>query len=406
MEKKSKERTERRKEIVYLREKENKVEIVEKEREEKRDNTRGNSFLSLGIVNSRTVPVADQEICRRLETYIASSTGEDAIAIEVEESITNSECHNVDATMSSIKTSNTTGTNRILPALSRFKYEYFVAGISGGVVSTLTLHPLDLIKIRLAVNDGRSSIPQYTGIVNAFKQIMKSEGIRGFYRGVTPNVLGSGCSWGLYFFFYNNIKTWIQGGNAKKPLGPSMHMLAAADAGILTLLMTNPIWVVKTRLCLQYVEDKNLAESKRYTGVTDALLKIYRTEGIRGLYKGLVPGMFGVSHGAIQFMTYEEMKNKYNIYQNVPIDTKLNMFEYILFAAVSKVIAAAVTYPYQVLRARLQDHHLDYRGTWHCIQVTWRSEGFRGFYKGLSPYLIHVTPNICVIFFAYEKLSE
>lgn len=136
---------------MYLRKKENKVEIVEEEREDKRDNnTRGNSFLFLGIVNSRTVPVADQEICRRLETYIASSTGEDAIAIEVEESIANSECHNVDATMSTIKTSNTTGTNHVLPALSRFKYEYFVAGISGGVVSTLTLHPLDLIKIRLA----------------------------------------------------------------------------------------------------------------------------------------------------------------------------------------------------------------------------------------------------------------
>lgn len=33
--------------------------------------------------------------------------------------------------------------------------------------------------------------------------------------------------------------------------------------------------------------------------------------------------MFGVSHGAIQFMTYEEMKNKYNQYRNVPIDTKM-----------------------------------------------------------------------------------
>lgn len=33
--------------------------------------------------------------------------------------------------------------------------------------------------------------------------------------------------------------------------------------------------------------------------------------------------MFGVSHGAIQFMTYEEMKNKYNDYRNVPINAKM-----------------------------------------------------------------------------------
>lgn len=40
-------------------------------------------------------------------------------------------------------------------------------------------------------------------------------------------------------------------------------------------------------------------------------------------WQGFVPGMFGVSHGALQFMTYEEMKNKYNEYRNVPINTKL-----------------------------------------------------------------------------------
>lgn len=41
------------------------------------------------------------------------------------------------------------------------------------------------------------------------------------------------------------------------------------------------------------------------------------------LLQGLVPGLFGVSHGAIQFMVYEEMKNKYYNYLDVPIDTKL-----------------------------------------------------------------------------------
>lgn len=83
---------------------------------------------------------------------------------------------------------------------------------------------------------------------------------------------------------YNTIKTWIQGGNAKTPLGPGMHMLAAAEAGVLTLMMTNPIWVVKTRLCLQY-SGENIAENMRYRGMVDGLSKIYKNEGFKGLYR-------------------------------------------------------------------------------------------------------------------------
>lgn len=63
-----------------------------------------------------------------------------------------------------------------------------------------------------------------------------------------------------------------------------MHMIAAAEAGILTLVMTNPIWVVKTRLCLQYGRDMQTPET-RYNGMIDALAKIYRQEGVRGLYR-------------------------------------------------------------------------------------------------------------------------
>lgn len=61
-------------------------------------------------------------------------------------------------------------------------------------------------------------------------------------------------------------------------------MLAASEAGILTLLMTNPIWVVKTRLCLQYDNVIDGKSDKNYRGMCDGLMKIYRTEGIRGLY--------------------------------------------------------------------------------------------------------------------------
>ncbi|KAK6619693.1 hypothetical protein RUM43_012450 [Polyplax serrata] len=308
-------------------------------------------------------------------------------------------------------TMKSSSTNRFIPdnfpKLPNLRYEHFLGGISGGVTSTLILHPLDLIKIRFAVNDGRSThTPQYANVRNAFKLIVKEEGIRGLYKGVTANIWGSGSSWGLYFLYYNSLKIWLQDGDSKQPLGSLLHMFAAAQAGLFTLIMTNPIWVVKTRLCLQRDVVPGGNSSQTYNGMIDGLVKIYRNEGMRGLYKGFVPGLFGVSHGSIQFMVYEEMKNSYNKNLNRPINEKLTTPYYLSFAAISKLIAAAVTYPYQVVRARLQDQNHSYAGTLDCIRKIFRYEGLSGFYKGMVPYALHVTPNVCVILLIYEKFSE
>lgn len=62
-------------------------------------------------------------------------------------------------------------------------------------------------------------------------------------------------------------------------------MVAAAEAGILTLVMTNPIWVVKTRLCLQYEGMPVTNSQSKYGGMVDGLSKIYKHEGVRGLYR-------------------------------------------------------------------------------------------------------------------------
>lgn len=163
-------------------------------------------------------------------------------------------------------------------------------------------------------------------------------------------------------------------GDDRVNLGPSRHMLAAAEAGMLTLALTNPIWVVKTRLCLQYgnLDAMSLPAYKRYHGMFDAFKKVYRYEGFQGFYKGFVPGIFGVSHGAIQFMAYEHLKTLYLERYNLPVETKLGTVDYLSMAALSKLFAASITYPYQVVRARLQDQHTNYTGLLDVIKRTWR----------------------------------
>jgi solute carrier family 25 folate transporter 32 len=80
--------------------------------------------------------------------------------------------------------------------------------------------------------------------------------------------------------------------------------------------------------------------------------------------------------------------------------------------AISKIFATIMTYPYQVIRSRLQNQRDGttscplYRGVLDVIRQTWKYEGLRGYYKGLVPTVVRVTPASCVIFVVYEKLFK
>ncbi|XP_026878716.2 solute carrier family 25 member 32a [Electrophorus electricus] len=293
-------------------------------------------------------------------------------------------------------------TANLLRLFKHIKYENLAAGLSGGVISTMVLHPLDLVKIRFAVSDGLSFRPHYNGILHCMKSIWKVDGIRGLYQGVTPNIWGTGASWGFYFLFYNAIKAYIQE-SRQSELSAVEHLVSAAEAGILTLCLTNPVWVTKTRLVLQYNAEP---DGKQYKGMLDALVKIYRHEGIPGLYRGFLPGLVGTSHAALQFMTYEGLKREQNRYKEMPSEALLSPLEYITMAAISKIFAVATTYPYQVVRARLQDQHSNYSGIVDVIRRTWRNEGMEGFYKGMVPNLVRVIPACCITFLVYENVSR
>jgi solute carrier family 25 (mitochondrial folate transporter), member 32 len=97
-------------------------------------------------------------------------------------------------------------------------------------------------------------------------------------------------------------------------LSSAEFLAASGIAGVATAVCTNPIWVVKTRML---ITDRSSMDSyksllgrnpSRIAIMADGIRQIFRTEGVRGFYSGLTPSLIGVSHGAVQFMFYEELK--------------------------------------------------------------------------------------------------
>ncbi|XP_021908225.1 folate transporter 1, chloroplastic isoform X1 [Carica papaya] len=294
---------------------------------------------------------------------------------------------------------------------SHWQWENAAAGAVAGFATVAAMHPLDVVRTRFQVHDGRASnLPTYKNTVHAVLTIARFEGLRGLYAGFYPAVLGSTVSWGLYFFFYGRAKQRYARGRDDK-LSAGLHLASAAEAGGLVCLCTNPIWLVKTRLQLQ----NPLHQTRQYSGFYDALRTIMREEGWRALYRGIVPSLLlQVSHGAIQFTAYEELRTVFVGLKEMKRNSGdqhdlLTSIDYAILGGSSKVAAILFTYPVQVIRARLQQRPNKngtprYMDSWHVIKETARFEGLRGFYKGVTPSLLKNVPAASITFIVYENV--
>jgi solute carrier family 25 (mitochondrial folate transporter), member 32 len=305
-------------------------------------------------------------------------------------------------------------------SLRHHRFDQMIAGILSGGTSTCILHPLDLVKTQFQIQTiARSEIvaKPWLYTFRHLSQIYKRFGLRkGLYQGLSANLAGSTASWGLYFFLYDWTKSFLPSTDAGK-LSSGNYFLASSSAAATTVLFTNPLWMIKTRLCLQNPENPT---KSNYRGLFDAFVRISREEGIRGLYRGLIPGLFGVSHGAIQFMAYEGLKNYHHETSKEKHIRQLQVakdihrpsnLEYLFMSSSSKVIAMLITYPYQVVRARLQARILEnnsfsYKGVLDVICKTAKREGLWAFYRGIIPSTFRVLPGTCITFIVYEKVSE
>lgn len=292
-----------------------------------------------------------------------------------------------------------------------------IAGLSAGFCTTVLTHPLDFFKLRLQLDT--SSKTQWSAIQSIYSKLLVSSRVgvdpphtsiprfvQHLYRGIGPNLIGSTSAWAMYFFFYRqykNIFLHCSDLTHDRHLTSWHYLSAAFLAGWTTSLITNPIWVIKTRMI-----STEKSSPSSYNSVADGIRQIYRKEGILGYYRGLLPALFNVGQGAVQLSLYDTIK-RYFITQNVDEnDETLTTYHYFLASSTSKIISTCLFYPLQVVRSRLQVVSSSNKlksATRLSIQM-YQREGVSSFYKGLSANIIRVLPATCTTFIIYEKVKQ
>ncbi|XP_037899016.1 calcium-binding mitochondrial carrier protein SCaMC-3 isoform X3 [Glossina fuscipes] len=192
--------------------------------------------------------------------------------------------------------------------------ERFMAGAAAGGISQTVIYPMEVLKTRLALR----RTGQYKGIVDAAKKIYILEGLRSFYRGYIPNILGIIPYAGIDLAVYETLKKkYLSCHNDEQP---SFLVLLACGSASSTLgqVCSYPLALVRTRLQAQVVSKYTYTTSplgaipmkQAGAGNDDNMMgvfrKILRTEGICGLYRGITPNFIKVLPAvSISYVVYE-----------------------------------------------------------------------------------------------------
>lgn len=175
-----------------------------------------------------------------------------------------------------------------------------LCGLGAGVAeAVVVVCPMETIKVKF-IHDQTSSNPKYRGFFHGVREIIREQGLKGTYQGLTATVLKQGSNQAIRFFVMTFLRNWYQGDNHNRPMNPLMTGVFGAIAGAASVFGNTPLDVIKTRM--------QGLEAHKYRNTLDCGLKILKNEGPKAFYKGTIPRLGRVCLDvAIVFIIYDEV---------------------------------------------------------------------------------------------------
>lgn len=284
----------------------------------------------------------------------------------------------------------------------------FLAGSFAGATSTALTYPLDFMRARYAAHWDPLH-PRYPSYYTAFGEVIRLEGWRTLYRGLTPTLVGIMPYAGSSFACFETVKQQLvarQNLKSDAELPVYQRLIAGSFSGLVAQSLTYPLDIVRRRM--QVHPDK-------YATVLQALVEIYRHEGLRnGLYKGLamnwIKGPIAVS---CSFTVNDLVKHRIRTYHTRVVEAesdtavnRLTLVEKCLCGGVAGAVAKFWAAPldrmkimYALGRAASDEH-------------TWGRDGFKvmaelyqetpHMWQGAGAMMTRVVPYAALTYASFE----
>ncbi|CCH45713.1 putative mitochondrial carrier [Wickerhamomyces ciferrii] len=298
--------------------------------------------------------------------------------------------------------------DHVLLFIKRDSTASFISGGLAGAISRTVVSPFERAKILFQVQGPGQA--NYNGMFKTIWQMWKDEGTKGLFRGNALNCIRIFPYSAVQFYVYQKLKFQFLQNSNNKELGNFQRLFSGGIAGTLSVAVTYPLDLVRTRLSIQTANLSKLSKSKaenliKPPGFWELLKNIYKNEGgFWSLYRGIWPTTLGVApYVAINFAVYEQLKE---LVPNSSATTKL------FLGAIAGGVAQTLTYPFDLLRRRFQvltmgqnELGFKYKSVSDALITIFKTEGFFGAYKGLTANLFKVIPSMAVSWWSYELIK-
>jgi len=280
-------------------------------------------------------------------------------------------------------------------------------GGTAAAISKTVVAPIERVKLLLQVQDASKSIAvdkRYKGIIDVLTRVPKEQGFLALWRGNLANVIRYFPTQALNFAFKDTYKNlFMKGLDKKKDFWKFFagNLASGGAAGATSLCFVYPLDFARTRLAA----DVGKTGSREFNGLADCLIKILKSDGPIGLYRGFFVSVQGIIiYRAAYFGMFDTAKMVF-----AGDGKQLNFFVAWGIAQVVTVGSGILSYPWDTVRRRMmmQSGRKDilYKNTWDCAVKIVKNEGPRAMFKGALSNVFRGTGGALVLAI-YDEIQK